>query len=69
MATTEHRVSNEVKPAFNRLFKSADGQIVLDYLKRRFYDNKIDNENMARQVGQRDVVKTILNLSGDDNGR
>ncbi|RKZ84258.1 MAG: hypothetical protein DRQ39_08540 [Gammaproteobacteria bacterium] len=66
---TEHRVGSEVKPAFSRLFKTADGEIVLSYLRRRFYDNKIDNENIARQVGQRDVVRAIMNLSGDDNGK
>jgi len=69
MAATEHRVSAEVKPAFHRLFNTPDGEVVLSYLKRRFYDNKIVNENMARQVGQRDVVRAILNLLGDDNGR
>jgi len=65
----EHRVSNEVKPAFSRLLKTADGKIVMDYLERRYYDNKIVNENMARQVGQRDVVRTIKILSGEDDGR
>ncbi len=47
---------NEVKPAAQRLFKTRDGELVIAHLRQKFYDRKIGNEEMAREVGQRDVI-------------
>lgn len=57
----------EVKPAFQRIFKTRDGEIVLTHLMDRFYHARIKDETLVRQVGQRDVLQTILRLIEDDN--
>lgn len=51
------------KLAAQRLFKTSDGEAVLAYLRSQFYDNRFTDEEMARQVGRRDVIWTILNLA------
>lgn len=58
---------NEIKPAAARLFKTRDGELVLAYLRFKFYDSKIDNDEMARQVGQRDVIHFLNRLMEADN--
>ena len=56
----------EVKPAVQRLFKTRDGELVLEYLLDRFYHNRIKDETMARQVGQRDVLIHLRHLLTED---
>ena len=53
---------DEMKAVAHRLFKTADGELLMQYLKERYYDNKISDENLERQIGQRDVVWSILKL-------
>jgi hypothetical protein len=52
----------DAQAAARRLFKTRDGEVVLEYLKSRYYDNKIHDDNVLRQVGQRDVILSILNM-------
>jgi hypothetical protein len=52
----------DAQAAASRLFKTRDGEVVLEYLKSRYYDNKIHDDNVLRQVGQRDVILSILNM-------
>lgn len=53
---------DEIKPAAARMFKTADGKLVLEYLQRKFYDCKLSNDNILREAGARDVVKHILTM-------
>lgn len=53
----------EVRPAAYRLFKTRDGEVVLQHLLDRYYDNRIKDETMARQVGQRDVLLYLKQLA------
>ncbi len=57
------RSVEEVRPAINRLFKTRDGELVLEYLLDKFYHNRIKDESMARQVGQRDVMLHVKQLA------
>lgn len=50
----------EMQPIYSRVFKSRDGEAVLMDLMDRYYNNRIKDETMARQVGQRDVMMHIL---------
>ncbi len=56
----------EIKPAVRRLFRSRDGEIVLEHLLDRFYHNRIKDETLVRQVGQRDVLVHIKHLLTED---
>ena len=49
-----------MQPIYSRVFKSRDGEAVLMDLMDRYYNNRIKDETMARQVGQRDVMMHIL---------
>ena len=60
---------DDVKPALQRLFKTKDGEILMEFLTTRFYDNKIKEDDLVRQVGQRDVVWTLKQLLEEDDGR
>lgn len=59
----------DAQVAANRLFKTRDGEVVLEYLRSRYYDNKIHDDNVMRQVGQRDVVLTLINMVEKKYGR
>ena len=53
---------DEIRAAAHRLFLTRDGGLVLDYLNERFYDCVIKDDQLARQVGRRDVVLEINRL-------
>ncbi len=60
--------SDEVKPAAQRLFRTRDGEAVLEHLLDRFYHSRIKDETLTRQVGQRDVLVYVKQLlAGDRN--
>ena len=46
--------------AYHRLFRTPDGEIVLQDLKRKYYDGRMDAIDLNRCIGQRDVVREIL---------
>lgn len=51
----------DLRAAYSRLFATRDGRVVLDDLRRRYYDLTIKTDaDMHRVVGQRDVVLHIL---------
>lgn len=52
----------DVKKAIRSVFGSPDGKVLLDYLTRTYYDCKITDENIERQLGRRDVVWTIKQI-------
>ncbi len=58
---------DQVRAAARRLFITKDGETVLNYLNARFYDCRIKNDAMARQVGHRDVVQEIHHLMRQTN--
>ena len=59
----QNRVSfEEAASAAQRLFNTRDGEFVLQHLKAKYYDNKIKDESLERQVGQRDVLWYIKQL-------
>jgi len=47
------------KAAYQRLFRTDDGQVVLEDLCRQYYDCTFNGVDLARQAGQRDVVFMI----------
>ncbi len=51
-----------IRAAAHRLFQTRDGEAVLAYLMERFYDCNIKDDQLARQVGRRDVVLEINRL-------
>jgi len=60
---SERESQEDVAPAVQRLFKTADGDRVLKYLRHRFYDNQMKDEHLERQVGRRDVVQLLVRLT------
>ena len=48
--------------AIKRLFNTDDGKILLEFLERSYLYGRIHSENMAREVGQRDVVLHIRHI-------
>lgn len=48
--------------AIKRVFQTDDGKVLMEFLERRFYDNRIHNETMAREVGHRDVVLQLKQI-------
>ncbi len=52
----------DVIPAISRLLKTRDGEIMLDYLRSRYYDCTMKPEELERQVGRRDVVLDLLRM-------
>ncbi len=50
-----------LKTQYQRLFKTSEGEAVLEDLRKRFYDGKIKQEQIERDVGKRDVILHILN--------
>ena len=56
----------EIRPAAQRLFKTRDGELVLEYLIAKFYDGRIKDETLARQVGHRDVLLHVKQLLAED---
>jgi hypothetical protein len=53
-----------------RISQTPDGKELMDMLKQTFSDGSIFNENptiMARNVGQRDVVQYLIELSENMN--
>lgn len=56
----------ELRNAYRRLFDTRDGKLVLEDLKRLYYDSPLNGEDLSREVGQRDVVRKILsNIKGE----
>ena len=45
--------------AYGRVFETRDGKIVLDDLRRQFYDCPMKSGDLAREAGRRDVVLHI----------
>lgn len=52
----------KVHETYSRLFNTRDGQIVLDDLRRRFYDAPMSGADLNREVGRRDVLLLINSL-------
>lgn len=60
---------NDAKVAASRLFKTPDGKVLMEYLRRRYYDNPMTETNIERLVGRRDVLWDLINLvERDDYG-
>ena len=58
---------SDVQKAIRSVFSSPDGKVLLEYLRRTYYDCKISDENVERQLGRRDVVWSIKQiLEGGD---
>lgn len=57
----------EVKASAARLFATRDGQQVLGYLTRKYYDAPMTKINLEREVGRRDVLLHIKQLIEDTN--
>ena len=57
----------DVRPAAHRLFRTRDGELVMEHLLDRFYHCKVKDETLARQVGQRDVMLYLRQLLEDQN--
>ena len=58
-ATPRTDKSLATRSAYQRLFKSRDGMVVLNDLQNRFYDNEISESDTTRDVGKRDVLLFI----------
>ena len=56
---------DEIRKAARIAFSTPDGKAVLDHLKRLYYDNSFNQDEVMRQVGRRDVVLGLLRLIGD----
>lgn len=56
-----------VRFAASRIFKSQDGKLLLAYLKKRYYDNRLKPEELERQVGRRDVVLDLITMIEETN--
>ena len=56
-ARTEKATATQA--AYQRLFQTRDGKVVLDDLMTRFYDNEISDSDTNRDVGKRDVFLFI----------
>lgn len=52
----------ELEAATKNVFNTIEGKRVLKYLKDKYFDMKIKEEHLTRQVGQRDVLLEIINL-------
>ena len=48
-----------VNTAYDRLFNTRDGKLVLKDLRERFYDCDISDSDISRDVGKRDVLLFI----------
>ncbi len=44
------------------VLNNPDGKRLLEYLNTKYYDNKFREEDLARQVGKRDVMQEINQL-------
>ena len=49
----------QMAQAYRRCFAGKDGALVLEDLERKYYDGKMDDPDINRCVGQRDVVRHI----------
>ncbi len=58
--------TEDMRPVARRVFQTRDGELVLEHLLDRFYHNRIKDESMARQVGQRDVMLHIKHLLSEE---
>jgi len=56
---------DDIRSAAHRLFLTRDGEVVLRYLNERFYDCVIKEDQLARQVGRRDVLLEINRLAAN----
>ncbi len=56
---------SDIKIVVDRIFKTDDGKILLDYLSSKYYDCKIKNEDIDRQIGRRDVILFLKQLMGE----
>ena len=52
----------ELRAAYKMLFESADGQIVIDDLERRFHAFSTESTDTAYREGQRTVVLFIKSM-------
>ena len=60
---------DQIKIIADRLFKTRDGQALMKFLSDRYYDNKITDGDLSRQIGQRDVVWTLKRLAETNDDR
>ncbi len=44
------------------VLNNPDGKRLLEYLNTKYYENKFREEDLARQVGKRDVMQEINQL-------
>lgn len=51
------------KASIHRIFKTDDGKVMMKYLERLYLYSTIHNENMAREVGRRDVVMHLRTIA------
>lgn len=59
-APTDRALSTQaLTNAYDRLFKTRDGKLVLADLNKRFYDCEISESDTNRQIGKRDVLLFI----------
>ena len=52
----------DVKAAATRVFATRDGEVLMNWLERSYYDCKINDTQLERQIGKRDVVWAIKQL-------
>ena len=57
--TSRANTLKQLEGAYDRLFKTRDGKLVLADLNNRFYDNEISESDTTRQIGKRDVLLFI----------
>ena len=53
---------NEIAPVVERVFKTRDGELLLSYLERRYYDATIKSDEALRGLGRRDVVHDLKRM-------
>lgn len=54
---------DEAKAAIQRIARTRDGEVMMQFLSARYYDHRIDSKEIERQVGQRDVVWMLKRLA------
>lgn len=59
---TEKFDIDAVRYALSRIAKTSDGEVLMSYLRRRYYDTPLNDQDLSRAAGRRDVVWDLNQL-------
>jgi hypothetical protein len=60
---------DQVQAATARIFKSRDGELLMQFLMDQYVLCRFKDESLARQTGRRDVVLTLMGLMENERGK